>query len=193
MANIFYTPTSNPVTRSTSSSEQIRNEFALISRGFDRLPTALSSAKGFSRGEWQEGTFTDCSLFNCSTSGLSGTINNLSTSTVHGLTTTPPGSDAQLFFYAVNSVGGQVVGGLGVGGGAHYFVFDRSRNVIFGDGVNPTLTNATQGFFYINRVNGTPTGVPSRIYPSSVPMIYDATNNRIGVYNGSWRFTAALT
>ncbi len=53
-------------------------------------------------------------------------------------------------------------------------------------------TSATDGFLYIDSCAGTPTGVPTA-YTGRVPIIYDTTNNKLAVYNGAWKQTAALT
>jgi hypothetical protein len=52
-------------------------------------------------------------------------------------------------------------------------------------------TNATQGFIYIHNMAGTPTGVPTA-YTGFSPMIYDTTNDKICVYNGTWKCSASL-
>ena len=52
-------------------------------------------------------------------------------------------------------------------------------------------TTATDGFLYIPTVAGISTGVPTT-RAGTVAMVYDTTNQKIGVYNGSWRWTAAL-
>ena len=45
---------------------------------------------------------------------------------------------------------------------------------------------ATGGFLYLPTCAGTPTGVPTA-YTGKVPMLYDTTNNKLWIYNGSWR------
>lgn len=52
--------------------------------------------------------------------------------------------------------------------------------------------NATTGHQYMPTCAGTPTGVP-QAYTGRAAFVYDTTANRIWVYNGSWRSTAALT
>ena len=54
-------------------------------------------------------------------------------------------------------------------------------------------TNATKGFIMIPSCAGTPTGTPADIPTGQVPIVFDSTNNKIYVYDGSWLATAALT
>lgn len=53
-------------------------------------------------------------------------------------------------------------------------------------------TNATGGFLYIPSGAGTPTGTPET-FTGRVPLYYDSTNDKIYVYRGGWKATAALT
>jgi hypothetical protein len=53
-------------------------------------------------------------------------------------------------------------------------------------------TAATGGFGYMPTCAGTPTGVPTG-YTGKVAWVYDTTNNKLCVYNGAWKQTAALT
>lgn len=53
-------------------------------------------------------------------------------------------------------------------------------------------TNATDGFLYLPTCAGTPTGTPTA-YTGTVAAVYDTTNNKLYVYNGAWKGTAALT
>lgn len=46
-------------------------------------------------------------------------------------------------------------------------------------------TNATDGFLHIPTCAGAPTGTPTA-YTGTLPLVYDSTNNRIYVYDGSW-------
>ena len=52
-------------------------------------------------------------------------------------------------------------------------------------------TSATDGFVYLPTCAGTPTGVPTA-NTGTCAMVYDTTNNKIAVYNGAWKQTAAL-
>lgn len=70
------------------------------------------------------------------------------------------------------------------------FGIDQTANFVIGSGA--IATNATDGFLYITSCAGTPTGVPTA-KTGRVPVVYDTTNNKIYVYNGAWKATAALT
>lgn len=48
-------------------------------------------------------------------------------------------------------------------------------------------TNATKGFLDLPTCAGAPSGVPSSTEAGHKSMVYDTTNNKIWVYNGSWR------
>lgn len=47
-------------------------------------------------------------------------------------------------------------------------------------------TSATDGFLYIASCAGTPTGTPTT-KTGRVPLVYDSSNNKFYVYNGSWK------
>jgi hypothetical protein len=47
-------------------------------------------------------------------------------------------------------------------------------------------TSSTTGFFYLGSVAGTPSGVATT-YSGLVPLVYDSTNDRLYVYNSSWK------
>ena len=52
-------------------------------------------------------------------------------------------------------------------------------------GIAALATNATDGFLYIPTCAGTPTGVPTA-QTGTVAMIFDTTNNKLYIYDGSW-------
>lgn len=54
-------------------------------------------------------------------------------------------------------------------------------------------TNATTGFLVIPGSAGLQSGTPANAGTGQFAMAYDSTNNKIMVYNGSWRSTGALT
>lgn len=54
-------------------------------------------------------------------------------------------------------------------------------------------TNFTTGYLAIPSCAGTPSGVPANIPTGQVPIVYDSTNNKLAIYNGAWKQTAALT
>lgn len=63
---------------------------------------------------------------------------------------------------------------------------DSKQNVVHGTAA--ISTSATDGFTYIATCAGAPTGVPTS-YTGRVPMVYDTTNNKFWIYNGSWKGT----
>lgn len=67
-------------------------------------------------------------------------------------------------------------------------IWDTAGSVQIGLAV---ATNATDGFPYIPANTGAPSGTPTA-KTGFVPIYYDATNNRLYVYNGAWKY-AALT
>lgn len=68
-----------------------------------------------------------------------------------------------------------------------------TSDIVFG---TPSIlgTNATRGFVYIPKVGGIPAGTPSSsaVVSGQVPLTYDSANNKLYVYNGSWK-SVALT
>lgn len=54
-------------------------------------------------------------------------------------------------------------------------------------------TTSQSGFLHVPSSNGVHTGVPSSIVTGNVPIVYDSANNKLGSYNGAWRWTAAFT
>ena len=64
-------------------------------------------------------------------------------------------------------------------------------NIAFGSAA--LATSATVGYVMIPSCAGAPTGVPADIPTGQVALHYDTTNNKLYVYSGSWRSTAALT
>lgn len=86
-----------------------------------------------------------------------------------------------------NKPGGNVLltGGAGNGTG-------NKGNVAVDNG-GALATTATGGFLGIPTCAGTPTGVPANVPTGSVAMVYDTTNNKLYVYNGAWKASAAFT
>lgn len=70
--------------------------------------------------------------------------------------------------------------------------FHQDGSFVLGDETSALATNATGGFLYVRTCAGTPTGVPTA-RAGAVPLVYDTTNNKLAVYNGAWKQTAALT
>jgi hypothetical protein len=75
-------------------------------------------------------------------------------------------------------------------GGADRLTIDGSGNIV--PGTAALATTAVNGFTYIQTCPGTPTGVPTA-FAGRAALVYDTTNNKLYVYNGAWKATAALT
>lgn len=63
------------------------------------------------------------------------------------------------------------------------FHLKSTTSIVCGSGALGTA--ATNGFFYIRSCGGTPTGTPTS-YSGRVPMVFDTTNNKLYIYDGSW-------
>jgi hypothetical protein len=71
-------------------------------------------------------------------------------------------------------------------------VFQATTTESFIAGKGGLATDAVNGFLYIPNCAGTPTGVPTSI-TGYTPIVYDTTGDKIYIYNGAWKATAALT
>lgn len=105
------------------------------------------------------------------------------------------GSPAQSYISDSNS-GGFAIGSDDIGwstGGGQRLRLDDGGNVVIGGG--STVTTRVNGHMWIPSSTGAPTGVPDKIatHTGRFPMVYDSVNKTIGVYDGGWIFTAALT
>mgnify|MGYP003343635391 FL=1 len=80
---------------------------------------------------------------------------------------------------------------LTAGSSANWTFYGESGQVTFRD--SALATTATAGHLFIPTCAGTPTGVPTTIPTGQVALQYDSTNNKLYVYNGAWKATAALT
>jgi hypothetical protein len=65
--------------------------------------------------------------------------------------------------------------------------FSGRADIIACDRGAGSTTTDTTGFLYIPSVAGAPTGVPDNTATGTVPIQYDATNNKLYVYNGGWK------
>ena len=68
--------------------------------------------------------------------------------------------------------------------GAERLRADASGNVIVNTAA--LATNATSGFLWIPSCAGTPTGAPTAPYTNAAALVWDRTNKKLFVYDGSW-------
>lgn len=52
---------------------------------------------------------------------------------------------------------------------------------------------ATSGYFFVPKVAGAPTGVPTNVPAGFLALAYDSTDHKIYVYDGGWKATVALS
>jgi len=98
-----------------------------------------------------------------------GTNNNVGNG---GLVTIVGGTSSSAFGGAI-----QFTGGSGT----------SARGNIYANGTGVVLANAAiGGFFEIPTVAGAPTGTPAQSLTGNVPIVYDTTNNKLYIRNGSW-------
>ena len=71
--------------------------------------------------------------------------------------------------------------------GAERFRADASGNVIVNTAA--LATTATSGFLWIPSCAGTPTGAPTAPYTNAAALVWDRTNKKLYVYDGSWNQT----
>lgn len=76
------------------------------------------------------------------------------------------------------------IDGGATGGAGHSDILIGASSLI--------ATNATGGFLCIPGCNGAPSGTPANGGAGPFPMVYDSSNRRIYIYDGSWGY-AALT
>lgn len=86
------------------------------------------------------------------------------------------GGDIEIF--AGNSVGGN--GGTVYIGGGSSDATNATGDIVLGGGI---ATADNSGFIRIPSCAGIPTGTPL----NTPALVYDTTNNKLYIYNGSWR------
>jgi len=121
---------------------------------------------------------------------VSNGINTKSLDSINGVMVT---AGAVGWFVTADAATSAHIGFLTSGGNRYTFT-DTSGVEIFNVRLDSSVisgskvalaTNATTGFLYIPTCAGTPTGTPSS-YTGKVAFVYDTTNNKIYVYDGSW-------
>lgn len=98
------------------------------------------------------------------------------------------GNDGSTGFVGTATAHGFIVQ-TGVGGVQRLLV-DALGNIV--PGTAALATTATDGFVHVTTSAGPPTGVPTA-HAGRVPLHFDTTNDKIYVYRGGWKSTAALT
>jgi hypothetical protein len=185
----WYTAPQTPALRSALSSEQIKQALVDIEAAFDLLPIPAGGGEpGFDGGRWDNGVFYSPQLL----SAYLGTNTNPSFGS-HSYIVLTRDVRTEL---AVDNRGfvRNTNGDLWVlDNTTILFMWDEEMNTVVGSGTTELATTATARLLYIPTMNGTASNPPSQIYTGSVPIYYDRAANRIGAYNGAWRFTASLT
>ena len=78
---------------------------------------------------------------------------------------------------------------FGANGGTFAGMIDNGLNWVL-DRATSHATNQTNGFVYLPKTAGVPSGTPANLtglYATSAPFVYDSTDNRLYGYNGSWQ------
>jgi hypothetical protein len=186
-----YTAPIVPGLRGQLSSEVIRDQFALISSEFGRMPDTLGSGeKGFTGGQWDSPTLNTPTI-------VGGTIGSTAHAAVavtgYHIYNKTDSYDSGLTSGLVGYVR-DLTGKLKLyDGGTVKSFWDDSHNFVMGSGSSELATTAAGGFFYLSTVNGLATGAPTA-YTGAAPMVFDRLNNKIGIYDsGAWIWTAALS
>lgn len=198
MANSWFNPTGNPITRAFGLSSLMRNELAAIGRAFDRMPNPLgSTSKGFSGGTWDSGTLSQPNV-------QGGTIGSAASPVVSVSYLSLLGGGSGYAAGALPQESGTLGAFFRMATTAHVgyarsdasgtpkvsFFFDEFRSLVMGNDADEGATSATEGFLYIPSVNGAPSGAPAA-YTGAVPLVYDRSNNRLYVRSGgTWRYAA---
>jgi hypothetical protein len=76
--------------------------------------------------------------------------------------------------------------------GANPRIGASAENLVLGTG-SALATNATAGFIMVPGMAGIASGAPTGAGAGAFPLVYDSTNNKIGIYDGGWIWTAALS
>jgi hypothetical protein len=64
-------------------------------------------------------------------------------------------------------------------------------NIVIGFGTGVLSTSATDGFLYVPNCAGAPSGAATS-FTGSKALVYDSSNDQLGIYNGSWKMLPAL-
>jgi len=188
MSNSYFTAPGDPTFRGRYASEQIRDGWAALEAAFDMLPPPLSGGQaGFVGGRWEDGEIAAATITGSTVGSLVSPCEVVASELYMAPSDTTSVGDGNRA-WVMNASGDLRL----LKNATAHMVVDTNGNVIVGDGANEKATNAGTGFLFVPTMNGIPTGTPTA-YTAAAPMVYDRANNKIGVYNGSWKFTAALS
>ena len=120
------------------------------------------------------------------TTFINGLFESLRSAKDYGLRMgSSPSSPWEVTVAGDGSTGLAIATGGTTAGGTQAAGFDAYQNVVLG--LPSPATNATAGFLYIPKMAGAPTGVPT-VKIGFSPIVYDATDGKLCLYNGAaWK------
>lgn len=183
----YYTAPGTPKIRGRLSSEEIRDQWAALESAFSQLPLPLGGDTGFTGGRWENGAIVGATI----TGSMVGT--QIAPSVGHFTGLYLVGSDTPSTVVGTRAWVANTLGDWKLlKESTTQLLIDTNGNLVVGDGATERSTSSSTGLFFLPTVNGTPTGTPTA-YSAAAAMVYDRAANKIGVFNGTWKFTAALT
>lgn len=188
MSNTFYNVTGKPTAFAAGRSFDIRTEFGAIQAAFDLLPNALGAGqKGFNGGTWASPTLTSPTITG---SGAA----TFTTATLTGLKfdDNPSNVAAAASTFSVFHSSADNALEFCYGTSARILNLDIAGNVYLGDGTNALGTTATDGFFYLPRCAGVPTGAATGVGSGCAAVVDTSSGSgRLYIRIGStWSYVA---
>lgn len=184
----YYTAPDTPLVRGRLSSEEIRDQWAALELAFSLMPLPVGGGNlGFTSGQWVSPTITNADITGSAIGSVASPCLGYF-SRLYPVASSTTNVGVGLRAWVANSAGDLKL----LKEATAHLVIDTNGNIVVGDGVNELVTSTSTGFLYIPSVNGIPTGTPTS-YSAAVPFVYNRAADKIGVFNGTWKFTAALT